>query len=872
MLSIGLIGEGHGSPGYYVAQVADGREDYYTGHGEATGHWLGTGAAGAGLAGAVDSDAFLALLEPRGRANQRVVGFDLTFSAPKSVSVLFGVAEEVVSREVRDGHDAAVEQAVGYLEGHATWTRRGRNGHQRLPGDGLTIAAFRHRSSRAGDPQLHTHAVAANATAAEGRTTTLDSRTLFKHAKTAGFVYQAALRAELTQRLGVAWGPVEQGVAEVQGIDAELRTHFSRRSQEIAEHLKEHGGRSRRARELAALETRQAKQHAPPVGRLREDWRARAAEHGLDRAELDALLHRGTPREPDLARDAAHLASPEGITQQASTFTRRDAVRAWAAAHRDGVDADRLARLTDRWLASDHAIRIARDLDSEQSRYSTPELLRTERDLVDGALERRSGDVARLNAETVERAIDRAPRLSEEQRDAVRTLTSSGDGIQVVRAAAGTGKTTMLTVARDAWEREGHRVYGCALSARAALELETSAGIDASTIARLRRDLDDGHHLPAGSVLVVDEAGMVDSRTIAALAQHAATADAKLVLVGDDHQLPEIDAGGAFRGLADRLEAIELLEVHRQRHSWDKVALAHLRHGRVEEWAAAYREHGRITALPDPEEVRDRLVEDWWTARQAPGADAVMIAHRRADVTDLNERARARLQASGQLDLDDLEAAGRAYANGDHVLVRRNDRQLGIVNGTRAVIREIDPDMRSVAIEHRDGTRTTIGADYLDGGYLHHGYAITAHAAQGVTVDHTFVLGTEDLYREWGYTAMTRHTETARFYTVSPASTERALQPQNRITEGEEALDASRAKHLALDQANPCLDDGTLRAALTAPPPVVTKRIGDRPRGVLGRERWIRAASTLLRDPSLDLTRAPALAGPADEIGIDMGL
>ncbi len=872
MLSIGLIGEGHGSPGYYVEQVADGREDYYTGHGEATGRWLGAGAVSANLAGPVDSDAFLALLTPRGQANQRVVGFDLTFSAPKSVSVLFGVAEEVVSREVRDGHDAAVEQAVGYLEGHATWTRRGRNGHQRLLGNGLTIAAFRHRSSRAGDPQLHTHAVAANATVADGRTTTLDSRTLFKHAKTAGFVYQAALRAELTQRLGLAWGPVEQGVAEVEGVDPEVRAHFSRRSHEIAEHLQEHGGRSRRARELAALETRQAKQHDPPVGRLREDWRARAAEHGLDRAELDALLHHGLPRHPDLARDAAHLASPEGITQKASTFTRRDAVRAWGAPHRDGVDAERLGRLTDRWLASDHAIRIARDLDSEQSRYSTPELLRTESDLIDGALERRASGAGRVSPETVAQAIDRTPRLSGEQRDAVRTLNTSGDGVQVVRAAAGTGKTTMLTVARDAWEAEGHRVYGCALSARAALELETSAGIDASTIARLRRDLDDGHRLPAGSVLVVDEAGMVDSRTIAALAEHAATAQAKLVLVGDDHQLPEINTGGAFRGLADRLDAVELREVHRQDHAWDKTALEHLRHGRVEEWAAAYREHDRITALPDPEEVRDRLVEDWWTSRQDPEVDAVMIAHRRADVTDLNDRARARLQASGQLDLDELKAARRGYTIGDRVLARRNDRQLGIVNGTRAFIQEINSDTRSVDIELHDGTRTTIGAGYLDAGHLHHGYAISAHTAQGVTVDHTFVLGTEDLYREWGYTAMTRHTETARFYTVSPASTERALQPENNLTEGERALDASRAKLLALDQADPRLDNDTLRAALTAPPPVVTKRIGDRPHGVLDREQWIRAADTLLRDPSLDLTRTPDLAGPAEEIGMDMGL
>lgn len=290
MLSIGLIGNGHGTPGYYVDQVAAGREDYYSGQGEAAGQWMGAGAAAAGLDGEVDADAFLGLLEPQGKPNQRVLGFDLTFSAPKSVSVLLGVTGPVVSAQVRDAHDAAVQQAVGYIERHATWTRRGRNGHHRIRGDGLTIAAFRHRSSRAGDPQLHTHAVAANGTVAEGRTTTLDSRTMFAHAKTAGFVYQAALRSELTERLGVSWGPVEQGIADIQGISKDVLEHFSRRSQEIAEHLAEHGGTSRRARELAALQTRQAKDHDVPIGRLREDWRARAAEHGLDHRNLDRLL------------------------------------------------------------------------------------------------------------------------------------------------------------------------------------------------------------------------------------------------------------------------------------------------------------------------------------------------------------------------------------------------------------------------------------------------------------------------------------------------------------------------------------------------------------------------------------------------------
>jgi conjugative relaxase-like TrwC/TraI family protein len=236
VLSIGKVGGGNGDPSYYLGTVATGREDYYTGTGEAPGRWAGRGAAARGLSGRVADDAFLQVLDPGTNSNRSVLAYDLTFSAPKSVSVLFGVGDEQMSRAVRDAHDAVVLDALGYVEREACWTRRGRNGVRALRGDGLTVALFRHRSSRAGDPQLHTHAVIANRTAAEGRETTLDGRALFAHAKTASYLYQASLRRELSERLGLEWTPVDQGIAEVVGIAAELREHFSRRSAARARH------------------------------------------------------------------------------------------------------------------------------------------------------------------------------------------------------------------------------------------------------------------------------------------------------------------------------------------------------------------------------------------------------------------------------------------------------------------------------------------------------------------------------------------------------------------------------------------------------------------------------------------------------------
>jgi conjugative relaxase-like TrwC/TraI family protein len=307
VLSIGKVGGGQGDPRYYIDTVAQGKDDYYTHRGEAQGRWEGRGAHDRGLIGGVVDEQFLNLLtDPSTIANKpkTVLAYDLTFSAPKSVSVIYGISDRTISPVVRQAHDDAVRDALGYLERHATWTRRGKNGEHLIRGDGLIVAAVRHRTSRAGDPQLHTHAVVANTTHADGRQTALDGRALYAHQRTAGFLYQAALRKNLTDALGVEWEPVRNGMAEISGIDNEILKHFSRRSQEIRERLCQVGGRSAHAAEAAALETRKAKDYNVPTERLRDGWRARAAELGLDRDVLSLVLDRRPPdrsTQPDLA-------------------------------------------------------------------------------------------------------------------------------------------------------------------------------------------------------------------------------------------------------------------------------------------------------------------------------------------------------------------------------------------------------------------------------------------------------------------------------------------------------------------------------------------------------------------------------------------
>ena len=807
MLNVGKLAAGPGAGRYYVDRVAQGREDYYAGEGEAPGTWLGGGAASLGLSGEVSEQGIVRLLEARDPgtgdplrrplASGAVAGFDLTFRAPKSVGVLFAVAEPEVVREIVGAHEAAVEQALAYMEREACRARRGQAGATVVDGRGFVAAAFRHRSSRAGDPLLHTHVVVANMTqAADERWTALDGRPVFRHAKTAGYLYQAALRAGLTERLQVRWTEVERGTADVAGVPRGVIDHFSRRRAEILDHMAARGEHSARAAQVATLETRRSKEYSVPVERLRSEWRARAAEHGLDRFRLRRVF-RQPPERATRDRLVERLEGPHGLTREQSRFTRRDVVQAFAEAARSGAGVVEIERDATAFLA--RAEVVALPSEASEPQYTTRALLQLERDLLDGAAARQDTGAGIADAGTVRGALAARPSLSDEQRALVLALTRSGDGVQVVRSAAGTGKTFALGAAVEAWQHSGIAVLGCGLSARAACELRDQAGIDATTIASLRQGLDQAVALAHGAVLLVDEAGMVGTRDLAALADAAKQSQAKLVLVGDNCQLPEIQAGGAFRALAQRLGAVELQEVHRQRDSWDRDALAALRRGELDTFARSYHEHGRLIAAPSANAARAAMVEDWCAAHQS-GASALMIAHRRRDVADLNARARERMRALGRLGADELRTGERAFAVGDRVVTTRNNRAVGVVNGQAGVI----AGLRSGRLEVRfdDGRWAQIPERYARDGHLDHGYATTAHRAQGATVDRTFVLGSDELYREWGYTALSRHRHDARFYvSATPTFLNEAPAPlqarENVSSTVTRMLEASRAKNLA---------------------------------------------------------------------------
>jgi conjugative relaxase-like TrwC/TraI family protein len=436
MLSIGKLGTGQES--YYLEKVAEGAEDYYSGEGEAEGYWLGEAARDLGLEGKVEGEQLTAMLTGRNPADGQplglravggrgpIPGFDLTFSVPKSVSLTWALGGRPAAVEVAEAHRASVAAALDYMQRAACWTRRGAE-IEFVPGNGFLAAAYVHRSSRAGDPQLHTHVLVANATQGpDGRWTRLYHPAIYDHAKTAGYIYGANLRHELTERLGVRWQEVQNGIAEIEGFDPEHLRAFSTRRQEILEAAGPNA--SARARQVANLETRRAKERDVTSEDLRERWRSRAKEIGLDRETIDATFGRGRQAPDGTVSIAAVEAT---VTAHASHFDRRDAIQAIAQNLPAGAPAAGVEELADAYLAGEGVIAIAES--AKGAVFTTTRIWELERRALAGAAAMATTEDRAVAGELIAaRVIARRGSLKADQRAMVERLLAVGAGLAIV--------------------------------------------------------------------------------------------------------------------------------------------------------------------------------------------------------------------------------------------------------------------------------------------------------------------------------------------------------------------------------------------------------------------------------------------------------
>ena len=757
-----------------------------------------------------------------------VAGFDLTFSVPKSVSTLWAVADGGTQALIARAHHAAIQDVIDLFERNVAMTRIGAKGPRgavaQVEVQGVIAAAYDHYDSRASDPQLHTHVVVANRVQAvhDGKWRTLDSRAI--HAAVTGLSehYNAVLSDHLTQVLGVGWEARERGAGrstawEITGVPQELMDEFSSRTRDIeqvkdrlvADYVTRHGRQPSpkllwQFRQQATLETRPPKQHHS-LSDLTTRWRERATELlGEDAPTWATTLLAGSAGEPLLRADDIPLADLDQVAEVvvARVGDRRATWKRWNL-HAEAVRqtmALRFASANDRDTITqqivDAAERVSLQLTPPELASSPPSFRRPDgssvfrpkaatvfsSERVIAAEDRLLAASNDRSAPTVPLAwVEQAARtknrdghvLSPDQERAIAKIGVSARTLDVLVGPAGTGKTTTMSALRRAWEKHHGTgsVIGLAPSAAAADGLAGDLGISTENTAKWLHEHRHGNwNLTPGQLVIIDEASLAGTLALDTITTHATEAGAKVLLVGDWAQLAAVDAGGAFGMVVrDRDDAPELTDVRRFRNEWEKHASLGLRIGDTDV-IDTYLDHDRIT----PGGYEDILEQAYqaWRSDQAEGKSSVLIAETLDTVSELNTRARTDRILAGDVALDGVRLHdGNETSRGDLVITRKNDRRLAlgcgwVKNGDRWTVTQAHDDGSLTVRRAHSKWRTTIAlpAVYVSE-HVELGYAITAHRAQGSTVDTAHaIVHSPEMTRESLYVAMTRGRESNRAY------------------------------------------------------------------------------------------------------------
>ncbi|MBW3547789.1 MAG: relaxase domain-containing protein [Actinobacteria bacterium] len=782
---------------YYAGLAADelqhgggpgrGPVEYYLDPNEPPGRWWGAGLPALGLtSGApVLPEQLRALLEARhpsdgrrlgrGYGDRSARGFDATFSAPKSVSVLWALTEDPwVRAEVAAGQDAAVDAALAWIERHGLVTRRGYRGVDQVDAQGLAAGVFRQHTSRTADPQLHSHAVLSSKVQdGTGMWLALDARWLKTQQRSLSWVYDAALRSELAGRLGLDWEPVPDGSgqADLVGVPEALKEVFSKRSRQfenklaelIARWSDEHDGAEPGPRDLYLLErravtsSRPGKDHAVDAAVLRTDWQAeaRAAGHRLDRLPGGQSQ---LPGADPIDAQAVIGTALERVAAEQSDWLATDISRHIAALLPPGAatTAEELTRLvdelTDRAMARCDELHPPLPAGTPRRRDGRPinEHVTVRRLTTRAVLDEEAGLLQWATA-----AVDRGtPVADEDPQQAAARAVAGHAGLVLVVGPAGAGKTTALAAAVDRLRSQGRPVLGAAPSGKAADVLARQAGCPALTLAKL---LTDAHwQPPPGTTVILDEAGMASTEDLARLVALAQTNRWRLVCVGDPAQLPAVRRGGMFAHWCEALPSHHLEQVRRFTHHWEADASLALRAGDPQA-AVAYAEAGRLrTAHPatladQVARQRDRLV--------ARGHTVAITTASAGTARDINVEIQHRGNPTFSGPNVTLADGTVAFA-GDRIATRRNDPTLLTNSGGEVRNRHT----WTVISVHRNGDLTVTDPDRgsvrLPARYVARhvelGWATTGYGNQGITVDAGIAVVEPSATRAGIYVAMTR--------------------------------------------------------------------------------------------------------------------
>lgn len=785
------------------------RDEYYAC--DNAGTWWSTGESIVRHGAAIDLASFRDLcagLDPasgkalvRGAGPGHWAGIDLTFTPGKSVSVLWASGTAGQRTIIEAAHRKAVDEALQFMvEEGLVVVRSGAGGiHRHRPTD-LIVGRFDHFTTREGDPNIHSHCVLANVAGAptDARSVrysfshlTIDPEAVFAWQRALGAAFRASLARELADALKVRFREAGQGQWEIAGISDAVLAAFSKRSAQIEEFAGP--GASSAQKEIAALATRKGKDLVPTGEALESRWHAELVALAAD-PWRDATAGLREPARP-VARDPHDLDPPEiagsgAVARAAAELLRHESVierkallqRALELAGLDGLGPEAvMAELA--YLQQDGRLIMLGD-DRPSLRWTTPSIAAAEAAMLRAA--ERPDERDWINGEALSQALRQAPHLAEEQREALQEITRR-DGVAIIEAGAGTGKTTLARALVAAAQRSGLSVIGLAPSWVAADELGASTGIPAQAIARWRQDRvqDAGRVLDERSLIIVDEAGMVGTRDMEAILTAAREAGSKVVLLGDRRQLASVTGASALRAVADVVERVATLrEVRRQQVDWQQAATVMMAQGDSESGLRAYADQGRVAFVSGAAAAQAQVIAQWSELRALHGDDVLMITRRNADAAELNRLAREALRREGRIGIDlvEVRAVDRSdrpvqlpLAVGDRLRFGETLPQHAIRNGHRATVEAVtaraDGDVMLV-LAHQDGRRLELAWSSLSRAprfgrkatppRIVHASAGTAHAAQGQTAAASVVYLARSTDAREIYVALSRHRHDAK--------------------------------------------------------------------------------------------------------------
>ncbi len=792
---------------YYKTQTA-----YYLGGVERRGRWYAPGGDFALKDGAdVDLETFERLYagigpdgqslisNQGGRASDRVGAHDLTFSPPRSLSMVLVWARPEIRQAIEDAHDRAVRAALQMVEREACYARRGHGG-ERIEKVALTAAVFMHGESRPAkhidgkifaDMNCHHHAVCLSlATRADGTVGALHSQPLRDAKLLAGSVYHAALSFEL-QALEFAIDRVGyNGAFEIRGVDDDLINYSSARRNEIDQELEKHGVTSKEAGALASAIARSTRAGKSAEASLRREqiWADAAMTRGVDVENFSDNLRRA---ERSLDIEAAEtlfeerLADlPRALTDDRSVFERKDLLRAVASALvGTGLPVSRIDPEVEHLLQTQAIVEIGRDR-LDRPRYSTPEMVRIEREVVDRATRLAERHGFALGRADLLRHCSRAG-LSVEQTDAA--CAATGDGaLALMLGAPGSGKSKTLPPIVASYLAAGHRVLGAAGAWRTANTLAGELSIPSRALASwLETARRGGEFLKSGDVLIIDEAGLINSRDMHSLVGEVERIGAKLLLVGDPKQLQAIGSAGGLGLVMRAIEGAGVETIVRQHSQWQRDAIRAFGEGRAKDALQAFAERGCLVEAAGAKATIGAVVDQWRALRSRdPVRAPLLIARTNADVAAISRAVREVLRSEGRITGPDIEfstatpsgqTTSIALARGDQIRFLTRSRDLGVINGSVGTVVAIKKrslggwreasSIRIVAMV--DGRRVEFSpqelADNKGRARIGWAYASSVYQSQGMTVDHAIVLVDPGFDRRQIYVAASRARMTTTF-------------------------------------------------------------------------------------------------------------